>query len=304
MKFLKPFVGVSVLVAGLAACSDSVDPKDKLRGERISVLAFESKIEADPRLGQVPVRLPRPYVNENWSQPGGYASHAMHHLMLDGPLKERWAAGIGIGAWDYGKLLVPPIVVGDVVFAADAEGHVSAFDLKSGKRFWTRNVSIRGEDPDENVGGGLAYGDGRLYISTGLGFVIAVEARTGNALWHRKIGLPFRAAPTFHDGRVYVISHDNQLFALDAKNGETLWEHAALVEAAGLLGNSSVAVEDDIVIAPFTSGEVVALRAENGKVLWQDSLTRTGRLTSLSTLADIAGRPVIDRGLVFAASHA
>lgn len=302
----KTFTGLLAAagVLGLAACESDGPEPGALRGERISVLAFESKIEADPRLNTIPVRLPRPYMNENWSQPGGYASHAMHHLLLDGRLGEIWTAGVGIGAWEYGRLLVPPVVVGDVVFAVDAEGHVSAFDLNSGKRFWTRNVSVRGEDPDENVGGGLAYGDGRLYVTTGLGFVIAVEAKTGKALWHRNIGLPFRAAPTFHNGRVYVISHDNQMFALNAENGETEWEYAALVEAAGLLGNSSAAVEDGIVIAPFTSGEVVALRAENGKVLWQDSLTRTGRLTSLSALADIAGRPVIDRGLVFAASHA
>ncbi len=303
MKFLKYAIAAAALT-GLAACSDEGNQQGRLQGERISVLAFESRVEADPRLANEPLRLPRPYMNENWAQPGGYASHAMHHLLLDGPLRERWAAGVGIGAWEYGKLLVPPIIVGDVVFAADAEGHVSSFDLNSGKRFWTRNVSIRGEDPDENVGGGIAYGEGRIYISTGLGFVIAVEARTGKALWHRNMGLPFRAAPTYHNGRVYVISHDNQMFALDATSGETDWEYAALVEEAGLLGNSSVAIEDGTIIAPFTSGELVALQAENGKVLWQDSLTRTGKLNSLSSLADIAGRPVIDRGMVFAASHA
>src|SRR5262249_16218850 len=42
----------------------------------------------------------------------------------------------------------------------------------------------------------------------------------------------------------------------------------------------------------------------NGRAGWSDTLARTGGLTPLSSLADISGRPVIDRGLVFANSHA
>jgi outer membrane protein assembly factor BamB len=45
------------------------------------------------------------------------------------------------------------------------------------------------------------------------------------------------------------------------------------------------------------------LRVANGTAVWSDSLTRTGNLTSLSELNDIAGRPVIDRDRVFAISH-
>jgi outer membrane protein assembly factor BamB len=56
-------------------------------------------------------------------------------------------------------------------------------------------------------------------------------------------------------------------------------------------------------VAPFASGEVVALLAANGRRLWSDSLSRTGRLTSLSAINDIAGRPVVDNGVVYGASH-
>ena len=43
--------------------------------------------------------------------------------------------------------------------------------------------------------------------------------------------------------------------------------------------------------------------AANGRRLWADSLSRAGRVTSLSAINDIAGRPVIDGGVVYAASH-
>jgi outer membrane protein assembly factor BamB len=64
-----------------------------------------------------------------------------------------------------------------------------------------------------------------------------------------------------------------------------------------------VAVEGDTVVAPYASGEVVALLAQNGRRLWADSLSRSGTVTSLSAINDIAGRPVIDGGAAYAVSH-
>ncbi|HXJ02738.1 MAG TPA: PQQ-binding-like beta-propeller repeat protein, partial [Micropepsaceae bacterium] len=46
-----------------------------------------------------------------------------------------------------------------------------------------------------------------------------------------------------------------------------------------------------------------ALRAQNGTPAWTDTLTRSGNTTSLTIINDIAGRPVIDRNMVFAISH-
>ena len=59
----------------------------------------------------------------------------------------------------------------------------------------------------------------------------------------------------------------------------------------------------EYVIAPYSSGELYAMRVTNGRVAWSDTLTRTGGVTALSELDDIAGRPVIDRDMVFAISH-
>ncbi len=304
LKQKAAWLGLAGLLA-LTACAEDEQPltPGQLTGERISVLAFESKIEADPRIQSVKVSLPAPYVNEAWPTAGGYPSHAMHHLSLPGPLRKQWKATIGVGSWDFGQLLAPPIIVGSIVFAMDAEGRVSALDLSDGSVYWTMNLSRKGEQADENFGGGMAYDNGRLFVSTGLGRVVAIDPLRAQVIWEQDFKLPFRAAPSASDGRVFVITHDNQLFALDSTTGETLWDHQVIVEGAGLLGNSSPAVQDDTLVAPFTSGELVAIRVQNGRVAWQDILTRTGRLTSLSTLSDIAGRPVIDRGRVFAVSH-
>jgi len=57
------------------------------------------------------------------------------------------------------------------------------------------------------------------------------------------------------------------------------------------------------VVVSYSSGEIVALRLENGRQIWSDSLTALRRTDPVSALAHIRGRPVIDRGRVIASAN-
>jgi outer membrane protein assembly factor BamB len=103
--------------------------------------------------------------------------------------------------------------------------------------------------------------------------------------------------------RVYAVTNDSQLVSFDAATGAIQWTYESIAEPARILSATSPAVEGDTVVAPFASGELVALVAANGRRLWTDSLSRSGRLTSLSAINDIAGRPAVEGGVVYAASH-
>jgi outer membrane protein assembly factor BamB len=102
---------------------------------------------------------------------------------------------------------------------------------------------------------------------------------------------------------VFATTVDNQLLALDARTGELLWQHRGLEESAGLIGGASPAVSGGVVIAAYSSGELYALRVENGVTAWTDSLLYANQIQSLGAINDINGDPVIDRGRVYAASH-
>jgi outer membrane protein assembly factor BamB len=276
--------------------------KDKLPGERVSALALEHRLEPDPALATAEIRLPRPVKNADWPQAGGVPSHALQHLALGGPLREVWSRSIGDGASRYGRVLSQPVVEGDRVFALDARDVVIAFDAKSGKELWRNDVKP-GAERSHAFGGGLAVAGGRVFVTSGYGQVLALDATNGNEIWRQQASAPIRGAPTVADGRVFAITVENQLDALSADDGHRLWTHNGIPEPAGLLGAASPAVEGDIIIVPYTSGELFALRVENGRPLWTDSLATARPLGALATLADIRGRPVIDRGRVYAVSH-
>ena len=109
----------------LAACGswfgEYAEPP--LPGERLPVLTFESRLEPDPRIADLEVRLPRPTVNASWPQAGGVPNHAMHHLAAGGELGRLWRADIAAFYTSDAELLVIlPMLFGIVAFFLIPDG--------------------------------------------------------------------------------------------------------------------------------------------------------------------------------------
>lgn len=301
-----------VAALGLSACStlSRVNPFKKeeagataSEGQRISIVAFNQKVEASDALKGVDFQLPAPQATDGWPQPGGTAENGVDHTTAAPAFEIAWRKDIGQGSGRKAQITAPPVAAGDLIYTLDGEAGVAAHRLSDGGQAWRANLANRTGRDKEGFGGGLALGDGKLFVTSGFRFVAALDPQTGAVLWRRDVATPVHGAPTFADGRVYVVDVDNQLLALDSATGEVSWNHQALIEPARLLRASSPAVQGDFVVAPFSSGELVALRAANGNQLWAESLSQTSRTNALSEIRDIAGRPVIYRDEVFAVSH-
>ena len=276
--------------------------EERLPGERVSVLSIERGVRADTSAAEVPVRLSEPYVNRQWTQAGGSPAHAMYHLALGQAPRRAWTSDVGDGASSDRRILAQPLVVDGTIYSMDAVSVVSAYDAERGRTLWRQDLEPEDEDSGY-FGGGIAYDNGRLFVSTGFAEVIALEAGGGEVIWRRRVPGPMRAAPTAVDGRVFVITSANQAIALDADDGRQLWSHSGIEETTTLIGAASPAVSGSTVVAPYSSGEIVGLLAENGRPLWSESLAAVRRTDPLADIAQIRGAPVIDRDLVFAISH-
>ncbi|MDX1541782.1 MAG: PQQ-binding-like beta-propeller repeat protein [Geminicoccaceae bacterium] len=294
------------LLFGLAGCSGgwlgTAEEGERLPGERIPVMLLERELTADPELTGLEVRLPPPIVNAAWPQAGGRAGHAMQHLAAGDRLDRAWQADVGESSGGSGQLLARPVVEGGRVFTMDAEGTVTALEVRGGREIW--QLTPDDLDPDDAIiGGGLAVSDLGLFVTVSSGTVLALDPASGAELWRQDLGLPLRAAPTVADGRVLVLSADNQLYALDATSGRPVWRHSGFFESAGILGGPSPAVSGDIVIVPYSSAEVYALRLDTGRPIWNDTIQRPRRTLALAEINDIDGHPVIDDDVVFIAGH-
>lgn len=287
----------------LSGCSLFEEEETRLEGTRVSVLVLDTDAAPDPRLADLRVKLPAPYINTSWPHAGGFPDHAMHHLESSGPLQTVWSVDVGAGSEDGRRLLSSPIVAEGRVYTMDADFEVRAYDAETGQLSWAFEPNIPDED-EEAFGGGIAYADRMIFMTTGYARIYALSAVTGELIWDEATPGPIRAAPSIGEGKVLAISIDNRVTAYNADTGEELWFHAGFAETAGLIGGASPAITRRTAIVPYSSGELFSLRLSTGRANWSDSLVSSRRIDALASLADIRGRPVVDRGIVYAISHA
>jgi outer membrane protein assembly factor BamB len=298
----RTFTGLLLASLAPAGCDWFGDKKAPLPGERISVLGPGRGFEPDPQIADAPITVPPPVVNPDWPQPGGNPAHAMGHLALSETPRVSWETSVGEGASRHARVMSQPVIAKGRVFAMDGGVQISALDAASGNRLW--QVDLKPEElRGAAFGGGPCFWNDRLFVATGYAQVVALDPADGKIIWRQGVSAPVHSAPTVVDGRVFVVTVENELNALSADDGRRLWSHNGIPETAGLLGGASPAVEEGVVVAAYQSGELFALRVENGRVAWSDNLASARSTNAVSSLADIRGRPVVDRGRVFAISH-
>jgi len=325
----------------IGGVADAINPFDKTEAQkkaeqgdvagnsdRISLISLEDELAVTGTITPDQVVLPAAYANTDWPQVGGNPAHVMQHTGASGPLKKIWSKDVGSGTSRKGRVIAQPVIAGGRIFVMDGKNQVSAYDAATGDRFWEHDVKVavkkktrrgrkgiierisnplalqdKGGKDKESVGGGVAVANGRVYVTSGLGVVEALDATTGASVWRKRLRVPLHSAPTIEGGRVFAVTDDNELYAFNASDGAVIWTYQGIIESARMLTAPAPAVVGDTVIAPFASGEVVALRVQNGGVLWQDTLTASGRLTPLASLNDISSGPVIADGYVIATSQ-
>lgn len=326
----------------ISSVTDAINPFDKTEAERraeqgdvageserISILELSESLDVDGSISPDQVTLPPAYVNTDWPQVGGNASHVVQNTAASGSLSRVWSKDLGKGSGRKTRVLAAPVIANGVIYAMDGDNQVVAMSETSGDKLWEYNVEVaerertregragfieRVRNPlslfrsnsgvdKESVGGGVTFDGGTVFVTSGLGVIAALDPSTGAEKWVYEARVPMNSAPVAQNGRVFAITDDNELFALNANTGAVLWTYQGIIESARMLTSPAPAVVDDVVLAPFSSGELVALRVENGGVLWQDSLSSNARLTPLASLNDISSGPAVADGYVIASAQ-
>ena len=291
------------LMAGLSGCGvfkGKGKPTTPTVGNRVAILSrVDTSAKVDPALESIAVVLPPATENADWAQAGGTANKSYGNLALAAAPSLVWSARI-VGSSPKQRLAAAPVIGGGTMFVMDTAGMMHAFDAKTGAERWQKSFQIKGDGASSIYGGGASVSDDRVYVTTGLGEVAALNTATGEQLWKVKPAGPLRGSPTIAFGSVFVMTQANQIIALNAADGTQVWNAAASVGQTGVFGVAAPAAGQGTIIAGYSTGELIAYRYENGRELWTDALARTSLSTSVGVLTDIDADPIIDRGRVYA----
>ncbi|MEO1303720.1 MAG: PQQ-binding-like beta-propeller repeat protein [Pseudomonadota bacterium] len=302
---------VSAACLSLAACSifdrnrAARQAEEALEKEgRITMVLGDEGLQPDPTLVSEVVSLLEPRdLTDGWPQAGSRASKAIGHIGVASEMDVAWRANVGNGSDRRSALTTPPVASPDTIFTIDARQVIIATNASNGNRRWSKRLQSNNRRDGRGIGAGIGLEGNTLVIASGFGFVAAFDASNGNELWRTETEAPMTGSPTIKDDRIFVSSNNNEVLALDLTTGALLWSDQAIAESARVLGSPSPAAVEDIVVAPYSSGEVIAYLASNGRRLWSEALASVGQFTPISSINDIGARPILGGGLVFAASQ-
>ncbi len=222
--------------------------------------------------------------DEPWPLFGRTATRASlaADVALGPPLREAWRLE------GDKRLRVSPVVAYGRLYAVSEHGLVLALDVESGTVEWEHDLG-------RCVEGSPAVSDQIVYVSLmdpapcrrhaqrAAGFVVALDATSGEELWRFEAGL-VESAPLVAGGRVFVGSWDGSVYALDAGTGQEIWSKTTEERIRG-----GVAVRQGTVYVGSFDESLYAYSARDGELLWVAPAT-----------GDFFSTPVAVRGQVLA----
>ena len=130
--------------------------------------------------------------------------------------------------------------------------------------------------------------NGVMYVTTSFSHVYALDAKTGEQLWHYKHAIgpvttyccgPNNRGVAVYEDKVYLATLDSKLVALDAKTGNKVWQSDIADPELGYSETMAPTVVKGKVLIGTNGGEygirgfVKAYDAKDGKLLWTFNTT-------------------------------
>ena len=202
-----------------------------------------------------------------------------------------WSTHLGAaGDYDF-----TPAAESGAVYAASAAGDIVKIDAINGRQSWSIKTG-------EKLSGGVGLGPNLVLVGTSKGYVLAYD-QAGKLLWKAKVSSEVLSVPRVSDGVVVVRAGDSRIFGLDATDGARKWVYERATPTLSLRSSAGVVIDSGAVYAGFSGGKLIALRVEDGKVVWETSVAQPKGTTEIERIADITSLPIVDGNLVYAVAY-
>src|SRR4051812_14578882 len=134
------------------------------------------------------------------------------------PMKTRWT--YRTSAEHPAPILGSAAIVGDTVYAADADGTLHAINLASGKARWT----YKSEDGFETS---PLVANGKVFIGDLAGTFHAVNAADGKRLWTVYTMTTIHASANIAGDQIVFGNDGADIYCLSAADGKVVWKKSA-----------------------------------------------------------------------------
>ena len=293
-------VGVIISACGTGQYFGFEKEKIPLKGERVSVLKSGPNIKKD-NLSTSEIELSIPVELTDWKQSFNSPTHTGLNYLTDSKFSKFKKLVKGKGESSNNKILAQPIISKNKLFFLDAAGNVLAYDIIKNKVIWKKNITIN-NDQGHNIGGGIAVDNKFLFIGSPYAELFCLELNTGDLVWKNNTITPIRATPTLVENKAIILTSDNRILVFEKEDGTLIWEHQGIQNTTAIIGEPKVAVDGNLVLAPYSNGDIFALNLINGSELWKQTSVNIEQSETSNSFSDIDANPVIFQNIAIIAS--
>jgi outer membrane protein assembly factor BamB len=215
----------------------------------------------------------------------------LNEIKTTAQVKVLWSAHIGESL----DADLTTVLDNGFIYAASANGEIAKLSVADGKEVWRINTG-------ESISGGVGFGGNFLLLGSAKGYVLAYDL-SGKLLWKSKVSSQVLSAPKVGYDVVVVRCGDSRIYGLNVADGSRKWVYERATPALSLRSSAGVAIDGGAAYAGFAGGKLIALRVEDGKVIWEVSVAQPKGTTEIERIADITSIPVVDGSLVYAVAY-
>lgn len=221
----------------------------------------------------------------HWFRPGALAESKMSALV---PLpvlvkpKILWQRRVGAAE----QYIFSPKVVGNTLWVSGANGRVYSLAANTG----AINKEFRAGG---NISSGVAANAKIVVLGTDKGEMMAYNP-AGQWLWKSQLSSQLLSVPVMNNELIVARSSDGAVFGFDQATGARRWNYQRSTPSLLVRNASSVTILENIVLAGFPGGRLVALNKASGAVAWESVVALPKGTTELERVADITSTPYLD----------
>jgi len=149
----------------------------------------------------------------------------------------------------------------------DDKSNLLKFD-SSFKTIWKRNFYTKKEKKLKPIMT-FALKKNNLIVIDNIGKIYNINFTTGNLNWSKTNKNPFNSEIKIYNDKIYAIDLNNILRCFSLKNGEELWKFKSENTLLKSNKRNSLVIKKDKIYFNNSLGDIIAIDALTGSLLWQ-----------------------------------
>lgn len=149
----------------------------------------------------------------------------------------------------------------------EKEGTLKKYDY-SQELIWKKNIYSK-QEKKSDILINLAYEKDILIITDNLAKYYAVNPQNGELIWSKTNLTPFNSQIKIYKDKFYIVDYENILHCFSVKDGNKIWSYQTDNFFVKSKKKLSIIIENEKVIFNNSIGDITALDANKGILLWQ-----------------------------------